>query len=400
MIKKELLPKRYYISLVCKAFEAVTTFGVSIFVSRGLGPSLKGEYTYIVEIVNILYVFVGMGLGQLYATYRKSKGKAVQSTFIDLVFFHGLFALFLGLIVFSFTDSTQWLVITTLTAISCIWSNLSMIAVIENSVLRNLIITAVYVFEGVVLVALFLLNRITLKSSLLLYAVTQILAVILFFVKYEFRFSVLRLKIKDVCELYKGAFTTMLVVLLISINYKIDIVMMKNLSSSYHTGIYSVAGTLSNAFLLIPDSFKEVLFGDSAKGEFRVVTKKSIVASMGISVSLFVVFLLVGRFAIALLYGADYSEAFLLTIVLWMAGLPLILFKVLQPIYITMGKQKIAALFLLIAALANIVANGILIPKKGSLGAAIATTFSYSVCGFLFLIYYEKRISPEIDEYD
>ena len=72
----------------------------------------------------------------------------------------------------------------------------------------------------------------------------------------------------------------MIVMLLITINYRVDIVMIRHLSSSSEVGIYSVAVTLSNIFLVIPDAFKEVLFEKASNGEHKQDAYASITASI------------------------------------------------------------------------------------------------------------------------
>ena len=73
----------------------------------------------------------------------------------------------------------------------------------------------------------------------------------------------------------------------------------------------------------------------------------------------------------------------------------LILFKILQPVYISYGKQFKAALFLVCSAIVNIVTNIIVIPKYNEIGAAIASVLSYTVCGMLFLFDYLRMNKRE-----
>ena len=47
------------------------------------------------------------------------------------------------------------------------------------------------------------------------------------------------------------------------------------MSASYYVGLYSVGVNFSNMFLLIPDSFKEVLFGDSTRIKILCVLLKA-----------------------------------------------------------------------------------------------------------------------------
>lgn len=391
-IKHIKLEKKYYIAMACKVIEAAVSFIVSILISRGLGPAVKGDYAYIIEMVNILYVIFGMALGQSYATYRRSKGLVAEKLFIELIFSQSFLALFLGIFVFIITRNTTILIVSGLTAISVSWFNISMLAVIEDSIKRNVLVTCINTVEALVLLVLFITHTCTLTTALIVYGATKVAVVISIFIIYKFKIQFVKIDFEEIKEIYKIASVTMVVVLLISVNYRIDVVMLKNLSSSYETGIYSVAGTISNLFLLVPDAFKEVLFGDSAKGQFKKSTKKSIITSIGISTIILLAFFVFGRWALNIFYGEEYAPSYMLTIILWFGTIPLTLFKILQPIYIAIGQQKVAALYLTLSAVTNIIVNWLLIPSLGGTGAALATVTSYSVCGFLFLIYYKRKI--------
>ena len=187
-------------------------------------------------------------------------------------------------------------------------------------------------------------------------------------------------------KIYSMGFITMLVMLLISVNYHIDTIMLKTMSTSYYVGIYSVGVNFSNMFLLIPDAFKEVLFGDSTKKDFSTnIAFNSIKVSLAASIIILIGFVFLGKFAIKLFYGIDYLPAYQLTLILFVGSLSMIFFKILQPIYISHGKQSRAACFLVCSAVANIIANYFLIPRYNAVGASVASAISYTVCGVLFL---------------
>ena len=50
------------------------------------------------------------------------------------------------------------------------------------------------------------------------------------------------------------------------------------------------------------------------------------------------------------------------------------------------------------AALLNIIINLILIPKYGILGAGMASTVSYMLCGISFLLYFTKKTGVQLKE--
>lgn len=387
------LDKRYWIALICKIIVILSTFLISIFINRGLGASRKGDYAYIINYVELLYVFLSVGLGQTYATFKRSYGIAVKNTFVTLSFLHGLIiivvAIISGLFLKGNDDTT---VILFLTGIAVVRANYSMIAVIEDSIRRNIILTIANVIYLIALFALYLFHHITLNSVLLCYALNEIVSIVLFAIYYNFKLTLSQLTRSIVAKIYKTGIVTMIVILLISVNYSIDIIMLKKMATSFDVGIYSVAVTFSNMFLLIPDAFKEVIFGDSTDKKFsRKTAYNAIKVSFLLSVIILIGFIFLGKFAITLLYGKEYLLSYNDTLILFIGSFSMIFFKILQPIYISHGKQNKAVVFLTSSAVLNVILNYLLIPKFFGIGAAIASAFSYTLCGFLFLIDYSRN---------
>lgn len=191
----------------------------------------------------------------------------------------------------------------------------------------------------------------------------------------------------------------MVMLFLISINYSLDTIMLKNLSIAYSVGIYSVGVSLSNIFLIVSDAFKDVLFGESSRKDFNLKSVYEVLkVAIGISFIGFIGWLLMGKILIELLYGDAYLESFDVTSIMFIGCFFLIIFKILQPVFISYGKQKLACLYLMASAITNIIANYILIPSYTYIGAAVASVISYAVCGILFFYkFYVFSIESEQD---
>ena len=50
------LGRKYWVAIVCKLIVIFVTFLISIFINRGLGVEQKGEYVYIISVIEMLYV--------------------------------------------------------------------------------------------------------------------------------------------------------------------------------------------------------------------------------------------------------------------------------------------------------------------------------------------------------
>lgn len=385
------LSKKYWIAILCKIIVILSTLLISIFINRGLGVQVKGEYAYIINMVEMLYIFAGIGLGQTYSTFKREEGSNSRNIFVLLSMIQGSLVFIVGWVICSLINVNYGVTITVLTALAVVRANLTIISVIENSIKRNIIATAVNLFYLILLIILYLIDKCNLNTVLICYGLNEIIRSIIFIYTYKMAPRLEKISISKLKKIYSIGILTMIVTLLISVNYSIDTIMLKHMTNNYNVGIYSVAVTFSNMFLLIPDAFKEVLFGDSTDKNFSRKTAISAIRVSFITSGIILIgFVLFGKFAIRLLYGSDYTKAFELTLIIFVGSLSMIFFKILQPIYIAEGKQKRAVYFLTCSSIINIVLNVILIPKYGYYGAAIASAISYTVCGCLFFLDYLK----------
>lgn len=390
-------PKKYIIAIVCKIIFVISSLLISIFINRGLGVAVKGKYAYIINIVEMLYIIGSLGLGQTYSTFkRKNTEKDIKTLFVTLSILQGFSFFIIGIFFQSIINFNYGIFICILTSLAIIRANLTLIAVIENSIKRNIISTIINLIYLILLLVLYVINKCSLITILILYGLNEIMRSCVYVYVYNLSVRITEISFKRLKEVYKLSIQTMVLTLLITINYSIDIIMLKNLSTDYNVGIYSVAVTFSNMFLLIPDAFKEVLFGDSTKKSFSSnIVFWAIKFSLMISLIILIAFLFLGKFMISILYGNNYIMSYNITLIIFIGSLSMIFFKILQPIYISYGKQKNAIIFLTISGIINIFFNYFLIPRYEYYGAAISTAISYTTCGLLFFYNYLKNIKEE-----
>lgn len=387
-----MLEKKYWIAVVCKFCLIITSFLVTIFLNRGLGVAGKGEYAYIINFVEMMYIIFSVGLGQCYSTFKRALGGEIKNIFVLLAFMQGIFVLVFGYAIIGIINVQFGMVIVTLTAFAVVKVIISMIAVTEESIRRNIVQSVINLIYVLCLAGLFFVDRINLAMVLICYAFNDIFTIIFLMKTYHLKPGYSMIGLKLVKQLYSVGIVTMIVMLLISINYSVDTIMLKRMSASYYVGLYSVGVNFSNMFLLIPDSFKEVLFGDSTRNNFsKKIAINAIKVSLTASVICLLGFIFFGKFAIRIFYGVEYVPAYYITLILFLGILSMIFFKILQPIYISHGNQKKAAFFLICSAITNIAANYFLIPRLNAIGASIASAVSYTICGMLFFIDYIKN---------
>ena len=183
----------------------------------------------------------------------------------------------------------------------------------------------------------------------------------------------------------------MMVALLLNLNYKMDIIMIRHFGTATVVSIYSVAVGVADYLWLIPDSFKEVLFSKAAfkdkTDSFNISLKISVIFTSMASL----VLLCIGKWAIPFLYGAEFFESYSVMAIL-LIGIPFMsVFKILSPLYVTQGDTRTYLMNLLCGIICNVILNAILIPKVGIMGAAVATVVSQISCGIYALGHYATK---------
>ena len=188
--------------------------------------------------------------------------------------------------------------------------------------------------------------------------------------------------------------------LVINLNYKLDVIILDKLSTPFETGIYSKGASIIQYLWQIPMLLSTVIFARSA------VSKDKIGFSLKVAQLLRVSIILIGLgtlflflFAspiIILLFGSAYQPSAAVLNYLLPGVLLLTIFKVMNMDLAGKGKPWIAMYAMIPALVVNIVLNIVLIPNYGANGAAIASTISYSVAALLFLFFYSKAVNIPI----
>jgi O-antigen/teichoic acid export membrane protein len=191
-------------------------------------------------------------------------------------------------------------------------------------------------------------------------------------------------------EALKFSFLPMITSLLVTLNYGVDIILLKHLGDPVELGIYSTASGLINYFWLIPDAFRDVLLSRVARNDNDKSTQLAIKVSVWSVVGVIIIFSVIGYYSIILLYGNEFAEAYTLVLILSIGIISMVYYKMIGVVMVAEGRTKQYFWFLLVSVLVNVGSNIITIPLWGMYGAAIASVLSYTLCGVLFLSYYAR----------
>ncbi|WP_415380178.1 polysaccharide biosynthesis C-terminal domain-containing protein [Halosimplex sp. TS25] len=177
---------------------------------------------------------------------------------------------------------------------------------------------------------------------------------------------------------------SILLILLMSSLYHLDILLLKPLAGSQSTGYYKGALTIAEFLWFVPNILQTVLLHSTSElwSESDTSRISNLVSRITRYTLLFTLLLIMGLAALAdpllpLYYGPDFVAAVPALLLLLPGALG---FAIARPIFaVGQGKGDLTLLIVAtgIAATVNAVLNVILIPRYGMTGAAIATSIGY-----------------------
>ncbi len=393
---KKVLKNMYVIAMLSKIIVVLLGFVTTAIINRMLGPVLKGQYSYYISIVTILVYVFSFGLGQTFSSYKKKSGKKYLGEFVSLSYFHAFILVVLSICVFLFSSVCGLILL--IAATSTFKFNILYIAAIEDVRTRDIINTIVKFVYMLLLVVFYFFMPKSLYIALTLYMVEELLVSIIVVVRYKFTFKIQEIKSLDRVNLkniYSLSFKSMTMLLLMSLNYHLDVIFLKWMSTDYMTGIYGVAVTLANMLWLIPDAFKDVVLHKSVKSDSKYEIMKLVKGCLLISLFAIIGFAMLGEIIIAIMYGVEFLEVYKITLILFMGTFSMVIYKIIHPYYIAQGKQLIVLRILLVSVCLNVILNTVLIPFMGGYGAAIASCLSYNICGLYFLWIFNNEIKMD-----
>jgi len=190
--------------------------------------------------------------------------------------------------------------------------------------------------------------------------------------------------------------------LLINLNYKIDVILLDKISTPFETGIYSKGASIIEYLWQIPMLLSTIVFARSATAKKSLEFSYKVVQLLRISFLIIllgsVVLALTAPFLIRILFGIEFLPSADVLVYLLPGVLLLTIFKVLNMDLAGRGKPWISLKAMVPALIINIILNLFLIPDFGANGAAIASTISYSFAAMIYLVVYSREVGMPVRE--
>jgi len=385
----------YLFAIVTKVLSVVLVMLYSIVYSRYFGPEIKGTGDVVLNYADFIKIIACLGMYQAYPYFKKCRGIEVYSEFINNTF--GMFGVYLALAIISvlvIKPSLMTSAIIILVPIMYAIQQLNYVVLVERPKTRNSAQVLLDSIDIVIVVILMFIFQASEMLCIVYLIVRHLIHLIVAVINLKVSIISIRPTLKMARKYISYGWIPMLTILFMEINYKADIIMMEGFSVSRASiGIYSLGLTLAQKIWLIPDALKDILLSKLANGKSLDEVKKVTRLSLFVVVVFIILLAIIGKPAIVLLYGHDYEDAYLVLLILLVGVLGMVFYKMIYSYNVVNGKRIINLVLLGIAAAINIVVNAVLIPPLGMIGAAIASTLSYFLCGILFLFTFCRKNS-------
>lgn len=379
---------KFLINLLKKGSTIVGGFLYLVISTRYLGPSLRGEYMYLVNTVSLLTTILIFGISSIIPYHARNKFQEVSvDEFYSISITQLIISLFLAILFLMF-GSQKGAIILIMTAVAVFSTQINNISLITDFT-GNAI---AYITSAIINVVLIIIASVIAQPSL--YAViiiwiikNTIIAVILL---RRANISLVKPNIKWI-KLYGSSALPMITIMLVDLNYRIGVLLMKPLGiSDYQIGIYTVGVMIAQYTWIISDIFKDVLLNENSNSRNLSLTNRYLRLSFSIISALLVLLALVGKWLFPLLFGTDFSKSYAITLSIIIAVPFMSHTKLLSTLFQAENKWIIYFKIMTVSTLLNIALCLSLTKLFGVYAISIATGTSYFISGILSTLYYAR----------
>jgi len=387
-MNKKIMNNDYFLSMISKFLNILFGFFSLILLNRYLGAAIKGKYSTVINYVTIISSIFQLGISIVYSKFKRKNIENCFSIFISLSIIQFILYLFFSIFLGLFID-VKLLIILLISSVAIFTTQLRYINLVENIKYNTLVVIIMSVFNFAFTLIAFLFLEKSLTVGLTIYVLKDCLIIFMYLFKIEYKKLFKRKYNKYYFQILKDAFLPMISNLLIILNYKIDVVMLNQFNVDYELiGLYSLGLSISEYIWIIPDIFKDVVQKRTAVNNPISTINFSLRCSSTIVIICYIVLIIVGRNLFGLIFGNEFIDSYNVTKILFIGVYSMIFYKIIGQLFISDNKSKQYFIILFIGTIVNIIANIILIPKMDIIGASIASVFSYTAIGIIFLVMY------------
>ncbi len=392
---KACINNEYMFSVIAKIIGLFIGIVLSILLARYFGTDLRGVIAVIENDVSIYATFLGLGVYQAYPYFKKSEpqifGQYINNISSMFMTLESIAIIVAGVMIY-YNINVYLAIAITLMPISVYVKQLNYVVLVEWPKRRNMASMLISTTEIVAVLLLWISGSATNTQAVIYCYVIHLVNLAISFVNLHLNPFKIRFDLSRMWQFIKFGFIPMLVYLCMTINYQVDIQMMKLMKCVSYSdiGVYSLGVGLAQKIWLIPDAIKDILLSKLVKGKGEDEVAKVLRINLAVCLIALIILVIIGKPLMLFMYGEEYSNAYPIMVMMLTGVIGMIFYKMVYSYNIAHGKRVINLIFLGTAAVVNIIGNYILIPLLGMYGAAIVSVVSYVICGVCFLIYFHR----------
>lgn len=395
---KSFLKNEYAMGVVVNVLSLLVGVVYSSMLARYLGAEIKGETAYISSVVGIVNIILSFGLHQVYAYYRKTDGDVKNRYMNNIYAIFAVYALIATVLCVLYRGNLTLAAIIILSVIAAYMRVSGYVYLVENSVKRNILMLFVHILQLGFVGILMLVTKASLFWGVVNLIFLDLVLSVIYTAKLGVRINFKEVDIRFIGRIFGMGFVPMITILSSSLNYRVDILMMRafpNVTLA-QIGVYSIGVMLAEKVLLIPDALKSILLSKLAKGKTAEEVARVMRMCFPTCFIMFAGIAILGQPFIDFIYGAQYADAYMVTVII-MFGICAMMFHKMVEIYnIVNHRQSFTLMVLITSTILNVALNLYLIPRYAIIGAAVATVASDVYCAAVCLTDFSKRTKIKI----
>ena len=389
-LARRLTDNDYVFTIFTKIMAVLIGLIASSYSNRFLGPELKGQLGRISSMLSIVAVTANFGLYQPYPYYKRLGEPDVLDKFLRIFLLQFIAYTVIGVFGAIALESFELTAVCLLAPIQVLANQLSFMIMVEDVKFKNVIFFTARITNTVITILAFYTMDRTILVALALIIVGDLITIVFALLRMRRLPNPLRADLRFAAKIVPFGLISMLTTLMLTLNYRVDTLMMGYMFAVSDTeiGYYTLGVSLSEYGWLIPDAFREVLFSRTAKDDAIGEVTMSMKVNLYLTLLMIAGILVLGRPVIYLLAGAPYLPAYPVTVMLIAGIIPMSYFKIIGTLLLAQGKKMVYLGMLTGSVVVNILCNLVTIPLWGKMGAALSSVVSYTVAGGMFLLYY------------
>jgi len=385
---------------------------IGIIISRTLGPQGKGIYSSIL-VLPIIFISLSL-LGTRQTTiyligHQKYPVEKIISNLIIILLISSIIGILICIIYYVFFEHLVFsfysviIILITIPFVLVINYSGSIFLGLENFRMANILKWVTAILNLLFVLFFLFLKKLSITTALVSISLPNIIIAVLSLIYISKEYKIIlkpdKLIIKGV--LSKGLGFT-IALLVIQLNYRLDIILLQFLSNMQEVGFYSIGVSVAENLWLFPTAVGIVINSISAKTHDVKILNEDI--SRLIRITFLCVFILsvllyfVVPFFLPLFFGEKFYNSVPIVRILLPGILFFVIVRILSSFFAGIGRPNVITIIFLPALILNIGLNFYFIPIWGGIGAAIATNISYIIGAIAVLIVYLKLVKTSFIE--